>query len=91
MDLLWINALIFHGNAQPHMLNFTKEFIASKNSILLKQPPYLPDTNILGRFVFLKTELERTNLHFNDSNDREYLNQALAKIIPAMMDHQFEK
>lgn len=90
--ILWENSVIQHDNARPHISKATKEFIATKNAVLLPQAPYSPDTNLLDRFVFPKLEMERCEKTFEDRGElREFLTEALHKLTPQMMSRQFDK
>lgn len=90
--VLWENSVIQHDNARPHVSSATKRFIEVKNGFLLPQAPYSPDTNILDRFLFPKLEMERCEITFRDRGElKEFLNEALNRLTPRMMAHQFDQ
>lgn len=88
----WENSTIQHDNARPHVSRATTEFIEGKNSVLLKQPPYSPDTNILDRMVFPKLEMERSQIRFrNEEEVQDFLTIHLQRNTEVVMQKQFEK
>ena len=64
--VFWENAIIQQDNARPHVSRETRDFIASKNAVLLPQAPYSPDTNICDRFIFPKLEMERYQMNITN-------------------------
>lgn len=86
------NMILYHDNARPHVSRTTKDFLATKNCILLPQPAYSPDTNILDRFVFAKMEMERSRRELNTKEEvEEFLQECMQRNTAPKMNRQFEK
>ena len=58
--------ILMHDNARPHISKKTKEYVDNNHIVLLKQPPYSPDFNLLDRLVFPAFEMKRHSCYLAD-------------------------
>ena len=58
--------LLMHDNARPHVAKSVQDFLSERDVVLLKQPAYSPDTNLMDRSVFRNFETFRRDIVYEN-------------------------
>jgi transposase len=84
--------VLMHDNARPHKTASVAHFLEERGIILLPQPPYSPDFNMLDRWVFTMLERKRSCCSFESEADvRAYVTDELRSLSSDDLKYQMEK
>ena len=82
------NIVLMHDNARPHKAFIVQNWLRANVITTLPQPPYLPDLNLLDRYVFRNLEMFRRGVDFADLNT---LNAIVSQFMTSRTKAEFLK
>jgi transposase len=89
--LTWDQMILLQDNARPHTKATVVSYLAKKGVILLKQPAYSPDFNLMDRFVFTRLEKNRRFQSFESKDEvKQFLTTQLCGISEDELKSQFQ-
>ncbi len=83
--------VLMHDNARPHTTTSVAHFLQERGIILLPQPPYSPDFNMLDRWVFTTLKRKRSCCNFESEADvKACVTDALRSLLSDDQKYQME-
>ena len=82
--------ILMHDNARPHVAQIVKTWFNDQGIVLLPQPPYSPDVNLMDRFVFRNFEVFRTKVLDSADEVRETISEFLSSLKANDFHSQFD-